>query len=105
MSDRAEIDALRGSALDWAHVFELPHRDSLPGGFLFGGGKPAQALFVDWFNPFHVPPEIQTWDEWESCLREFMAQKRYVKPGFDYCLITGTGRGFVFRAQRKGGER
>jgi len=96
MSERAEMDALSASNLDWAHVFELPPRDSLEKGFLFGGGKVVQARFVDWFNPFQVPPEIQTWDEWESTLRSFLLKKNYVRPGYDYCLITGTGRGFVF---------
>ena len=83
---------------NFGRVFELP--DSYPHGYCFGGGKPIQMLMVDWFNPWpdslmvENPPE--TWAEVVEMLRPWLMQKRYVKPGRRYLLVTDFGECMMF---------
>lgn len=87
---------------NFCRVFELPLH--YPEGFLFHGGKPVQMLMVDWFNPWpsdvgcfvnnEKPPE--TWADVVKQLKPWIIQKKYVKPGRQYILVTDFGESMMF---------
>lgn len=95
---------------DLVRVFELPAEG--PEGYRFGGGVPVDFLEVDWFAalpPASVPnagvfpgpyPDPRTMpDEWERQLREYLAQKVYIKPGRRYLALC-LHRSFVFEGEQ-----
>ena len=83
---------------NFCRVFELP--DEYPNGFCFDGGKPVTIVMVDWFHPWPehmVPmPDIETWEECKSLLLPFLQNKRYVRVGKKYILITEFGESMLF---------
>lgn len=85
---------------NFCRVFELP--TSYPTGFCFNGGHPVAMIMVDWFNPWppakDQPFELAntTWPEVCKLLLTFLLQKRYVKAGKTYLLLTDFGGAFTF---------
>ena len=83
---------------NFCRVFELP--TEYPEGFCFGGGRYVDFKMVDWFQP--IPREnvwednIKDWAEYVLLLKDFLKDKRYVKPDRKYLLITDFGESFIF---------
>jgi hypothetical protein len=76
---------------NFCRVFELP--DEFPTGFCFGGGYPVTFKMIDWFNPIS-PTELNEnikWEDYISGIKEFMLEKKYIKVGKKYLLITDFG--------------
>lgn len=80
---------------NFCRVFEFP--PTYPKGFCFNGGISMQIKMVDWFNPW--PDEIETWEEVETLLIDFLKQKIYVKPKHRYVLVTDFGKSLVFEGE------
>lgn len=97
LKDIAESDA------NFCRVFEMPVR--YPSGFCFRGGQVVPFIMVDWFNP--IPRSAfasdlpETWEACESMLRDFVAQKQYVKPGRTYLVVTDFGEAFTLAVPTK----
>lgn len=83
---------------NFCRVFELPEK--YPSGFCFGRGRPVSFQMVDWFQPIPVDDiyddNVKDWAEYELMLKDFLRDKRYVKPGRQYLLITDFGQAFMF---------
>lgn len=96
------IKAIARTDANFCRVFELP--TAYPADFCFGGGHHVVLRMVDWFNPIPNPDIAmlgstfpETWDECEQSLREFIAQKPYIKPGRTYLVLTDFGKAFTVR--------
>ena len=84
---------------NFCRVFELP--DIYPSEYLFGGGTPVPFLMVDWFQPWpeHFGNQPKNWDDCAEPLIEFLKQKRYVKAGRQYIVVTTFGETLLFEGQ------
>ncbi len=98
---------------NFCRIFELP--DTFPTDYCFGGGHPCTFTLVDWFNP--VPGEVTpltedgfdkiSWNDGRcnldtegleflrSKLKAALLEKKYIKPGKRYVVITEYGDSFM----------
>ncbi len=99
----SNFDDLYPGKHNFCRVFELPVH--YPEGFCFDGGKPVAMNMVDWFNPW--PESImfpkdkipKNWQECSELLQGFLKDKRYVKTGRQYLLITEFGESMLFKGK------
>lgn len=82
---------------NFCRVFELPR--NYPNDFCFGGGHSVLMQMVDWFQPW--PDSIETWEEVESMLREFVRRKSYAKPDRKYLIITAFDKALIISEVKK----
>jgi len=81
---------------NFCRVFEIPL--TFDSGFRFGGPAVSQFMLVDWFYP--APPDCSDWnDEWRERLKEFVKEKRYLKPGRRYLILTNFEEAYTFTAE------
>lgn len=98
---------------NFCRVFELPKTYS--SNFCFGDGIATNFQMQDWFNPVSDLPQPAVskkfweenvgpidqkevdYDNLVKSLTEFLAQKSYVKSGYEYLVICNFGMAFTFK--------
>jgi len=84
---------------NFLRVFELPLY--LPTDYCMQGGINTSFTLVDWFQPFPVlatgESHVVEHDEAVAQIADFIRQKKYVKPGKKYLVLTDFGCAFTFK--------
>lgn len=77
---------------DFARVLEIPATAEIghhP--YCFGGPQPYPVNIVDWFDARGAWPADVDHDQWRKELAEFIANKRYIRPGKHYVIVCDSG--------------